>query len=137
MSSEESKQVVARAAQAIFNDHDLDQIPDLYAADFVDHGAPEGAPQGPSGQRAKVEAFLAAFPDLHISYSHQIAEGDLVAGRFVITGTHQGEFAGIPATGNTISLEGQDLLRVENGKIVEHWTVMDSAVLMAQLGQSH
>jgi steroid delta-isomerase-like uncharacterized protein len=136
MSSEESKQVAARAAQALFNDHDLDQIPELFADDFVDHGAPEGAPQGPAGQRAKVAAFIAAFPDLHISYSHQIAEGDLVAGRFVLTGTHQGEFAGIAPTGNTISLEGHDLLRVENGKIVEHWTAMDSAVLMAQLGQS-
>jgi steroid delta-isomerase-like uncharacterized protein len=136
MSSLQSKQVVARAAQVIFNDHDLDQIPELYAPDFIDHGAPDGAPQGPDGQRAKVEAFIAAFPDLHLSYSHQIAEDDLVAGRFVITGTHDGEFAGIAATGNTISLEGHDLLRVENGKIIEHWTMMDSAVLMHQLGQT-
>ena len=54
----------------------------------------------------------------------------------MITGNHDGEFAGIAATGNTISLEGHDLLRVENGKIVEHWTMMDSAVLMHQLGQT-
>lgn len=135
MSSQESKQVVARAAQGIFNDKDLSLIEVLYASDFVDHSVPDGAPQGTEGQRAKVEGFIAAFPDLELTYSHQIAEGDMVAGRFMLTGTHLGDFAGIAPTGNAISLVGHDLLRVADGQITEHWTVMDSAELMGQLGQ--
>lgn len=134
MSTSESKQIASRAAQALFNDKDLSQVDTLFAESFVDHSAPEGAPQGRAGQRAKVEAFIAAFPDLQITYTHQIAEGDLVSGRFVLRGTHQGDFAGVAATGNAISVVGHDLLRITDGLIVEHWTVIDSAELMRQLG---
>ena len=81
-----------------------------------------------------MEAFIAAFPDLQITYTHQIAEGDLASGRFVLSGTHGADFAGVDATGNTISLVGHDLLRVTDGRIVEHWAVIDSAELMRQLG---
>lgn len=134
MSIEDAKQVAASAVQTIFNDQDLTRINEFFAPDFIDHSAPEGAPQGPEGQRAKVEAFIAAFPDLKISYLHQVAEGDLVAGHYVLTGTHLGDFAGLAATENTISLEGHDLLRISGGQIVEHWTKMDSAELLQQLG---
>jgi predicted ester cyclase len=134
MTSDDNKRLTNRAAEELFNNKDLSVIEDLFAVDFVDHSAPEGAPQGPEGQRAKVAAFVSAFPDLHLAYSHQICEGDLVAGRYTLTGTHLGEFAGIAATGNSISLEGHDLLRVRDGRIVEHWTAMDTGELMRQLG---
>lgn len=136
MTAEDIKQVAADAVQAVFNDKDLSQIERYFAADFVDHTAPEGAPQGTEGQRLKLEAFIGAFPDMHLRYTHHVAEGDLVAGRYVLTATHLGDFAGIAATGNTVSVTGHDLLRIADGKIVEHWTVMDSADLMGQLGQS-
>lgn len=134
MTGTDNKQLTTRAAEELFNNKDLSVIEDLFAADFVDHSAPEGAPQGTEGQRAKVAAFISAFPDLHLSYANQICEGDLVAGRYTITGTHLGEFAGLAPTGNSISIEGHDLLRVRGGKIVEHWTAMDSGELMRQLG---
>lgn len=134
MSAEENKHVVADAARIVFNDKDLSQIETFFAPGFVDHTNAGDPPHGPQGQRAKVEAFIGAFPDLEINYTHQIAEDDLVAGRYVLTGTHLGDFAGIAATGNTISLIGHDLLRVAHGQMVEHWTVMDSAELMRQLG---
>lgn len=136
MSAQDAKQVAAAGVQAVFNDKDLVRIEEFFAADFIDHSAPEGAPQGPEGQRAKVEAFIAAFPDLQISYLHQVAEGDLVAGHYVLTGTHLGDFAGIAPTKNAISLEGHDLLRISGGQIVEHWTKMDSAELLQQLDQT-
>jgi len=131
-----TSQVAALAVETIFNDKDLTRVEEFFASDFVDHSAADGAPQGAEGQRAKVEAFVAAFPDLQITYTHQVAEGDMVAGRYLLTGTHRGDFAGIEPTGNSISLVGHDLLRIAEGKIVEHWTVMDSAELMQQLGQS-
>ena len=136
MSPQDAKQVAAAAVQAIFNDKDLSRVEEFFAPDFIDHSAPEGAPQGPGGQRAKVEAFIAAFPDLQINYLHQVAEGDLVAGHYVLTGTHLGDFAGIEPTNNTVSLEGHDLLRISGAQIVEHWTKMDSAELLQQLSQT-
>lgn len=128
--------MTAAAVQSVFNERDLSRVEEFFAADFIDHNAPEGAPQGPGGQRAKVEAFVAAFPDLQIRYLHQVAEGDLVAGHYLLTGTHLGEFAGIEATNNAISLEGHDPLRISGGQIVEHWTKMDSAELLQQLSQA-
>jgi len=134
MALTDNKQLTARAVEEVFNDKNLSAIEEFFAPDFVDHSAAEGAPPGTAGQHAKVAAFIAAFPDLRISYNHQVAEGDLVAGHYTLTGTHLGDFSGVPATGSAISLEGHDLLRVSDGKIVEHWTAMDSGELMRQLG---
>ena len=133
MSAQNPKEIAAAAVQAIFNDKDLSRVEEFFAPDFVDHSAPPGAPQGPTGQRAKVEAFIAAFPDLQINYLHSVAEGDLVAGHYVVTGTHLGDFAGMAPTNNAVSIEGHDLLRITDGQIVEHWTKMDSAELLEQL----
>ena len=58
----------------------------------------------------------------------------MIAGRFTLTGTHQGDFAGIPATARQISVTGHDQLRVTEGKIAEHWVEMDMLGLMQQLG---
>lgn len=78
--------------------------------------------------------FTNAFPDLHLTYAFLIAEGDLVGGRFTLTGTHQGDFAGGHATGKAVSVSGHDFLRVVNGKVVEHWVEMDMLGMMQQLG---
>lgn len=134
MAPTDNKQLTARAVEQVFNDKNLSAIDEFFAPDFLDHSAADGAPPDTEGQHAKVAAFVAAFPDLRIPYDHQVAEGDLVAGHYTLTGTHLGDFAGVAATGNAISLEGHDLLPVSDGKIVEHWTVMDSGELMRQLG---
>jgi predicted ester cyclase len=63
-----------------------------------------------------------------------VAEGDLVSARFVFTGTHQGEFMGVPATGKRVEVEGFDLVRVRDGRATEHWGQMDAMALMQQLG---
>ena len=78
--------------------------------------------------------FTSAFPDLKITHEHLIAEGDMVGGRFTLTGTHQGDFAGIPATGNQVSVTGHDFARLTGGKVVEHWVEMDTLGMMQQLG---
>jgi predicted ester cyclase len=67
---------------------------------------------------------------------HQlVAEGDIVVERFTATGTHRGEFMGVEATGNTLTLPGINIFRVRGDKIVERWGCLDLAGLMRQLGQ--
>ncbi len=79
------------------------------------------------------EMFQAAFRGGKFEVDDMVAEGDKVFVRARMTGTHQGEFMGIPATGRTINVGVGDYLRLENGVAVEHWGVMDTGVMMQQL----
>lgn len=78
--------------------------------------------------------YRAAFPDLHVQIEDQLAEGDRVATRWTGTGTHNGELAGIPATGKQVTLPGMEIVRIADGKLVEGWEGYDSGTLMRQLG---
>ena len=129
-----NKEAVRDGVENVFNLKKLDMIDDLYTDDVVDHSAPQGLPAGIDGARAKVAAFIEAFPDLHLTYEHLTAEDDFVAGRFVLSGTHQGDFGGVPATGNTVRVTGHDLVRLRDGKVCEHWLELDTLGLMQQLG---
>lgn len=78
--------------------------------------------------------YHAAFPDLHVVLEDVFAVGDRVGSRGRISGTHCGDFMGIPATGKPVSVEYLDLWRVERGKFVETWVQMDTLGLMQQIG---
>ena len=134
MPTQTIKAMVQRGVEEIFNKKNLTYIDDFIATDVVDHSAPPRLPPGIEDYRLKVGAFTSAFPDLQITYEPMIAEGDMVAGRFPLTGTHQGEFAGIPATGKQVSVTGHDFVRLTDGKLVEHWVEMDTLGMMQQLG---
>jgi predicted ester cyclase len=69
-----------------------------------------------------------------VTIDDMIAEGDQVVTKKTFTGTHTGEFAGIPATGNKVTLQFVDIMRVRDGKIVEHWNCIDQLSFMQQLG---
>ncbi|UCC40797.1 MAG: ester cyclase [Candidatus Aminicenantes bacterium] len=75
-----------------------------------------------------------AFPDFAYSIEELIAEDDIVISRFIFTGTHEGEFQGIPATGNKVEMSGFMMTRIENGKIVEDKEEYDGLGFMQQLG---
>jgi predicted ester cyclase len=79
-------------------------------------------------------AFITAFPDLTHKINEIIAEGDMVSTREVLTGTHEGEFEGLPPTGKKIELSGICIWRITEGKLVEYWTDADILGLMQQLG---
>lgn len=128
-----NKETFMRGVEEVFNDKNLDYIDELYTADVVDHSAPPGLPEGIEGTRLKLQMFTTAIPDLHLCYDHLIAEGDMVAGRFTLTGTHLGDFGGIPPTGAPVKVTGHDFARIRDGKISEHWVEMDSLTLMQQL----
>ncbi len=75
-----------------------------------------------------------AFPDVHMDVEDMIAEGDKVVARVSVSGTHQGEFMGIDPTGNRVTITGIDILRIVDGKVVEHWGNFDDLGMLQQLG---
>ncbi len=135
MSAEENKALARRVIEEMFNKGNLDVADELLAPDYVDHdpAMPEDI-RGPEGFKEYVSAFRSAFSDLHVEIEDQIAEGDLVATRWTGTGTHDGEFAGIPPTGNRVTLPGMEIVRISDGKLVEGWEGYDSMTMMRQLG---
>jgi predicted ester cyclase len=81
-----------------------------------------------------LKVFYAAFPDARHTFEDFVAEGDKVALRFTFKGTHTGDFQGIPPTGKPVTISGSVVDRIVDGKIVEHWSLIDTMGLMQQLG---
>ena len=104
------------------------------AENFVDHEEFPGIPNNKAGVRQFFELVRAAFPDLQMKVQDMIAEGDKVAVRGIMSGTHKGEFLGIPATNKQVNVNIVEVVRVEGDKAVEHWGVTDIAGMMQQLG---
>jgi steroid delta-isomerase-like uncharacterized protein len=112
-------------------------IDEIFDPDMVlETGAPIQA-RGPEAIRQVFATLHRAFPDLHIAVEDVIAEGDKVASRNVVTGTHQGEYMGLPPTGKTIAYREIFVLRFANGRITEVWGVVDVLAQMNQLGLVH
>ncbi len=127
-----NKTVVRRFHDAI-NAGRLDVIDEVIAESFVEHEAFPGLSPGRDGTRQMFEMFRTAFSNFTMSIEAIIAEDDLVVVRATIRGTHQGEFLGMAPTGKTIAVPFADFVRVEDGKVVEHWGVTDSGAMMQQL----
>jgi predicted ester cyclase len=79
-------------------------------------------------------SVLSAFPDLHVTIHDQVAEGNKVVSRKTFHGTHQGELMGSPATGKQVAFDVIDILQLADGKITDHWVVVDQLGLMQQIG---
>jgi len=133
MSTETNKTIARRLVDAINADNEAAFL-DVLAPDVVDHYAPPGLPPGSEGWNMNRKMFRAAFPDGHWHEEDLVAEGDRVVGRYILRGAHQGEFFGIPATGKAISVSNIHIVRIANGKIVEHWGHGDDMGMMRQLG---
>jgi predicted ester cyclase len=102
--------------------------------DFVDHTNPPGMQHGLAGHKAIVSLFRTAFPDQWWQIEDLIAEGDKIVARTTMTGTHQGDFFGISATGRSVTLKGIHIMRVADGRVIEHWGSNDDLGMMRQLG---
>lgn len=133
MSTETTKAITRRLVDAINTDNEAAFL-DVLAPDVVDHYAPPGLPPGREGWNMNRKMFRTAFPDGHWHEEDLFAEGDRVVGRYILRGTHQGEFFGIPATGKAISVSNIHIMRIADGKIVEHWGHGDDMGMMQQLG---
>jgi predicted ester cyclase len=92
------------------------------------------APGGPAEVKAIFDLFHSAFDGFAVEVLDQLAEGDKVMTYKMFTGTHTGEFMGIPPTGASVRFAVMDIVRLADGQIVEHWGLVDQAGLLSQLG---
>ncbi len=135
MSTEQNKALVRRLVEEVLNKGNMSVIDELFASGFVEHEKlPPGIPQGLEGPKQLFTTLRSAFPDFKATIEHFVAEGDKVVLSMTWTGTQKGEFMGVPPKGRSISIEVIDIIRVVEGKFVEHWGIMDSMALMQQLG---
>lgn len=132
--SDVNKQIVRRLIKEAQEGGNLAVIDELMAEDFVDYSPLPGLPPTREGVSMLFAGMKQAFPDLRITIEEQIADEEKVATRKTFSGTHQGPFLGIAATGNPIRFEVIDILTVREGKIREHRVVADLQTLMQQLG---
>lgn len=126
--------LIRRVNDEVISQGNYDIIDDLVADDFVEHQAMPGMPSGKDALRVFTETFRNAFPDLKAETLATCVQGDEVWAHTRITGTHQGEFNGIPPTGKSFSIEAFDRVKTKDGKAIEHWGASDDLGMMTQLG---
>jgi steroid delta-isomerase-like uncharacterized protein len=131
---ERNKAVVRRFVEEVQNGKDEAVFDELNAPDFVNLSAPPGVPSDLEGGKAFLWSFFNAFPDCRFTIDDMIAEADRVATKKTFTGTHTGDFGDIPATGRSVTVQYVDILRLRDGRVVEHWLSMDQLSFMQQLG---
>ncbi len=125
---------IARKFYEILDTGDISKADQVVATNYVNHNAIPGQAQGLEGFKQAVNLIHKAFLDIQITIEDQIAEGDKVATRYTVRGTHQGEFLGIAATGKPATWTALVLQRVVGGKIQDSWLQWDQSGLMQQLG---
>ncbi|WP_323191262.1 ester cyclase [Halostella sp. PRR32] len=138
----DAEQIVT-AYVAMWNDRDYAKIPELVSESFVmydtnapadDIPGPAGEVHGPDGLEAWIRAITTAFPDFEADIQEMLASDDRVMYEVTLSGTHEGEFAGIPPTGREIELSGMESYRVADGAVQEHRTYYDRQEFLNQLG---
>ncbi len=130
---ESNKRIVRRVYDEFTNQRKLELAGELFSPDFVDHGSPPER-GGIEGVKQSVRLFVAAFPDFQFSIESMLAEGDQVHVRGAISATHQGTYAGVPATGKHAIWSAMDDFRLVDGKVVERWTERNRVSQLRQLG---
>ena len=116
-----NKSIVTRFNKEVIEGGNASTFKELMAPSFVNRSAPPGMPTGPEGMQYFFEKMLRpALPDLRVDIHEQVAEGDWVTTRKTIRGTHRGELMGLPATGKAVAIEVIDMIRVKDGRYVEH-----------------
>jgi steroid delta-isomerase-like uncharacterized protein len=108
-------------------------VDELISDDFVEHEGIPGVPPTKAGVRQMFEMFHKAFEGASFESDSLTAEGDMVVALVRMTGVHKADFMGIPASGRAINVGVADQFRFDDGKVVEHWGVMDTGALMRQL----
>jgi steroid delta-isomerase-like uncharacterized protein len=136
MSPDENKAILRRALDEIWNKGNMSAADELASAHLSVHTNTPGVPGQASTEQIKqsVTMYRAAFPNLHTTLDDLIAEGDMVAIRFTVTGTHRGALFGIPPTGKEVTVTNITLYRMAEGRVIEQWGVTDSLGLLQQLG---
>jgi len=135
--SEENKAVLRRWFDEVWNNARADVIEELFDENGIAHGLsddPSNPIRGPRDYRPFYEAFRQGFPNLKVIIEDMVAEGDKVAARCSVRGSHEGDFLGRAATQAPVEITGMTIVRIYNGKIVEAWNNFDFMTLYKQVG---
>jgi len=132
-SSEENKRIARRFPEEVATGGDVDRIDELCTEDVVDR-SPLGEVHGRAELKAQIQSVLTAFPDMTATVEDVIAEGDTVAMRVTLTGTHDGEFMGFEPTGNSFEATNMVFSRIEDGQVAERWVNPDVFGMLTQVG---
>jgi steroid delta-isomerase-like uncharacterized protein len=133
MSTEENKRVVRRFYDEVLNSKAIDVIPELAVTDYEEHDLLPGQGTGLAGLRDRVTMLTTAI-DQQFTLEDVIAEGNRVVVRWTTNAKHVGDFLGIPATGKSYTIAGIDIYRLQDGKMAEHWHVVDNLSMLQQIG---
>ena len=134
MSAEDNKAPIRRFVEEVQSGNNIDLVDEICSPEFVNHSAPPGIPADREGIKIVTAMFRRAFPDSYFTVEDMVAEGDKVVTRKTFHGTHEGEFMGMPPSGRAVSMGLIDIVRISDGRVVEHWSVGDSLGMMQQLG---
>jgi predicted ester cyclase len=121
-----NKALVKSFVEEVFNNHDISATEKYFAQ--------ENPPIGIERFKQSLSTQFKAFPDIQAKIEHIVAENDLVVVFLNFTGTHKGEFQGVPPTNKPVNIRSADLYRIENKRIAEHWDVVDQLNLLQQTG---
>jgi steroid delta-isomerase-like uncharacterized protein len=132
--TESNKEVIRKFLEEVINQNRMERADDLVVEDFVELDPLPGQRQGREGLKQVLGMMRAAFPDIHWVVEEMVAEGDTVVSRFTWTGTHRGEFLGVPATGRSVVVKGVVIDQLAGGKMSKSRILMDSLGMMQQLG---
>ena len=123
---------MVRKAFSLLSQRKVDECFELFAAEYIEHTT--DIDMSWEATKQAVIEFLKAFTDSSVTFNLVVGENDMVAVRETLTGTHTGEFMGVPPTGKKIKICNNFIVKVAGGKIVEGWSTFDSMSLMQQIG---
>ncbi len=133
MSTNDNKGVIMTFIEEVINQGRLERADDLVIEDFVELDPLPGQAQGREGLKEVIRQIRSAFPDIRWTVDEMVAEGDKVFSRFTWSGTHEGAFLGVPATGRRITVKGMVIDRLVAGKMADSRILMDTLGMMQQL----
>jgi steroid delta-isomerase-like uncharacterized protein len=134
MSPSENKEIVLRKwYQELWDRWNIGVADDLFSSDYALHLSGVDAALNRDAAKQVVAMFSVAFPDLKHTVDEIIAEGETIAARWTVRGTHRGEYQGIAPTGRNVTVSGTTIHHMSSGRIVETWLTMDTIEVLKQL----
>ena len=132
--ADDNTRITRAVLKELFENGNLEAAETLVHPSFINHEAPPDNPQGPEGLKETITWLRSLWGPMRFTIEDEICEGDKVAARVVMHGRHVGEFLGRPPSGKEFATKQIHVWRIENGKVIEHWSVRDDLGQALQLG---
>ena len=129
-----NRKTAQRFYDVVINKHNVAMIDSFAAPEYLEHQYDTHYDSDLKGIKKAFADYFIAFPDMHVKANFMMAEGDLVTAQITTTGTNTGPIYGQKATNKKFEINGVDITRFKNGKVVEHWGYAEEGKLLTQLG---